>query len=97
MSTIIKNCGDTEHNYDRRIHLKGAAEIVLKSCSHFLNQEGKSTKITDELLSHLSEIINEYAKQALRTIVLAFKDLEKAEGGVHHTDTDDTTGENIVE
>jgi P-type E1-E2 ATPase len=30
MSTIVKNCGETEHNHDRRVHMKGAAEIVLE-------------------------------------------------------------------
>jgi hypothetical protein len=49
MSTIIKNCGDTEHGYDKRIHIKGAAEIVLASCTHYLNQEGKKVVINDEM------------------------------------------------
>ena len=29
MSTILHNIGQSETNYDRRIHMKGAAEIVL--------------------------------------------------------------------
>jgi len=37
MSTITQNCGVTEHGYDRRIHMKGAAEIVLAACTHYLN------------------------------------------------------------
>lgn len=37
MSTILVNNGRTDHGYDKRIHLKGAAEIVLASCSHYLN------------------------------------------------------------
>lgn len=41
MSTITHNCGQTEHGYDRRVHMKGAAEIVLASCSHYLNQDGE--------------------------------------------------------
>jgi len=40
MSTIIHNCGQTEHNHDRRVHMKGAAEIVLDSCSHYINDQG---------------------------------------------------------
>ena len=40
MSTIIQNCGKTENNYDRRIHMKGGAEIVLECCSHYLNTDG---------------------------------------------------------
>ena len=37
MSTIIENVGLTEHGYDKRIHLKGASEIVLASCNYYLN------------------------------------------------------------
>ena len=37
MSTIVHNCGLTENGYDRRIHMKGAAEIVLAGCTHYLN------------------------------------------------------------
>jgi magnesium-transporting ATPase (P-type) len=37
MSTIMQNCGKTEFGYDKRIHLKGAAEIVLESCTHYLD------------------------------------------------------------
>lgn len=37
MSTIIKNIGKSENGYDKRLHLKGAAEIVLSSCTHYLD------------------------------------------------------------
>lgn len=37
MSTIIENCGSTEYGYDKRIHMKGAAEQVLASCNYYLN------------------------------------------------------------
>ncbi len=40
MSTIVQNCGLTDHGYDRRVHMKGAAEIILASCSHYMNQDG---------------------------------------------------------
>lgn len=29
MSTIMENCKNNEFGYDKRIHMKGAAEIVL--------------------------------------------------------------------
>ena len=38
MSTIIENCGETQHDYDRRVHMKGASEYVLESCNYYLNQ-----------------------------------------------------------
>jgi Ca2+-transporting ATPase len=37
MSTIIENCGDTEYSYDKRVHMKGASEIVLKCCTHYID------------------------------------------------------------
>ena len=37
MATLMENCGPTEYGYDKRIHLKGASEIVLGACSHYLN------------------------------------------------------------
>lgn len=37
MSTLIENCGPTENGYDKRIHMKGAAEIILGCCTHYLN------------------------------------------------------------
>jgi len=40
MSTVIQNCGQTEFGYDRRCHMKGAAEIVLDTCNSYLNDQG---------------------------------------------------------
>lgn len=40
MSTLMENCGQTEHGYDKRIHIKGASEIILSSCTHFLDVDG---------------------------------------------------------
>jgi len=37
MSTIMENCGQTEHGHDKRAHMKGASEIVLGACTHYLN------------------------------------------------------------
>jgi P-type Ca2+ transporter type 2B len=53
MSTIIQNCGKTEHGYDRRVHMKGAAEYILASCSHYLNQDGEKLLLNDEIKSNL--------------------------------------------
>ncbi len=40
MSTVIQNCGMTEFDHDRRMHMKGAAEQVLDNCSTYLNENG---------------------------------------------------------
>ena len=38
--------------------------------------------------SNLLQIINDYAKKALRTITFAYKDLKRGEGGPTHEDLD---------
>jgi magnesium-transporting ATPase (P-type) len=53
MSTIMENCGHTEYGYDKRIHIKGASEIVLSLCTHYLNQDGQKIELYDEMKSHL--------------------------------------------
>ena len=62
MSTIIENVGPTEHGYDKRIHLKGASEIVLGSCDFYLNQDGQKIALQDEMKSNLLQIITDFAK-----------------------------------
>ena len=58
MSTVVQNCGITEQGYDRRIHMKGAAEIVLEGCSHYLNEYGQKVQLTDEYKSQFNMIIS---------------------------------------
>lgn len=41
MSTVITVDGEqTEHGYNQRLHVKGASEIILESCSYYLDKEG---------------------------------------------------------
>ena len=53
MSTIMNNCGSTEYGYDKRIHMKGASEIVLSCCSHYLDQDGRKVELLDERKSKI--------------------------------------------
>lgn len=74
MSTIIENATGSD-GYDRRLLIKGASEIVQKSCSHYMDAEGNILEITDDINQMLDNTINSYAKKALRTIALAYKDI----------------------
>jgi len=49
MSTVIELDDDepTEHNYPKRLHTKGASEIVLECCSHYLNENGDREPLND--------------------------------------------------
>ena len=83
MSTIVENL-ETGNSYGKRLHVKGASEIVKNCCSHYLDDAGTVKEMTDEIKSHLDNIITGYAKQALRTIVLAYKDVMPGECGLEH-------------
>jgi len=39
MSTILENV-ETSNSYRKRLHIKGASEIILRSCSTYLDSEG---------------------------------------------------------
>ena len=84
MATILEKITDNEHGYDKRIHLKGASEIVLGNCSKWMNQDGQVQELDDSMKQHLLKIIENYAEKALRTICLAYKDLKANEGGPTH-------------
>ena len=87
MSTVLENIGNG--GYDKRIHIKGASEIVLGSCSHYLNEAGERVEMTDQMKGNLVNVINQYARQALRTITLGYKDLQPGEHGPRHDDHED--------
>jgi Ca2+ transporting ATPase len=86
MSTILDLAADdqTEHGYNKRIHIKGASEIILGTCTHYLDEHGNKNLLDDMMNQQLEQIIKGYAKQALRTIAFAYKDLKKDEGGPEH-------------
>lgn len=61
--------------------LKGASEIVLGVCSHFINDEGEVTQLNDVVKSSLDNVITKFAQDALRTICVAYKDIKEGECG----------------
>ncbi len=96
MSTVLENIEDNEHGYDKRLMTKGASEIVLGNCSHYLDENGEKQELTDEIKDDLkTNVIEKMAREALRTLCLAYKDLEEGEGGDKHDD-DHEDGENRV-
>jgi magnesium-transporting ATPase (P-type) len=86
MSTVVELEEDDENEYDYpfRLHTKGASEIVLATCSHYLDFDGKKQVLDDKMLEKMDLIIKSYAKEALRTIAFAYKDLMEDEGGPLH-------------
>jgi magnesium-transporting ATPase (P-type) len=41
ITTILENINDNEHGYDKRCHMKGAFEILIRSCTKFLGSDGE--------------------------------------------------------
>ena len=87
MSTIVKV--GTGQGYDKRLLIKGASEIVKSCCTHYLNGQGERVELTDEMNAEMDIVINSYAENALRTIVLAYKDIEAGQNGEKHDEPDD--------
>lgn len=94
MSTVIENL-ETSNPYGKRIHVKGASEIVKSCCSHYLDEDGNVKDLTDDMNSKLDGHINDFAENALRTIALAYKDILPNEHGVEHDEPKDEEVKNI--
>ncbi|KAK4404834.1 putative calcium-transporting ATPase 9, plasma membrane-type [Sesamum angolense] len=59
-----------------RAFCKGASEIILKTCDRVLNANGESVPLSEEQVSNVMDVINGFACEALRTLCLAFKDID---------------------
>jgi len=86
MSTVLEKIEDNDKGYTKRLHVKGASEIVLATCSHYLDNDGVAQPLDDVKKQEFIDTIESYAKQALRTIAFGYKDLAEGEGGPAHED-----------
>ncbi|XP_062216476.1 calcium-transporting ATPase 10, plasma membrane-type-like [Phragmites australis] len=59
-----------------RAHCKGASEIILASCDKYLNEEGNVVPLDDATIDHLKATIDSFANEALRTLCLAYMDVQ---------------------
>ncbi|EOX91674.1 Calcium ATPase 2 isoform 3 [Theobroma cacao] len=59
-----------------RAHTKGASEIVLAGCDKVINSDGEVIPLDEESINHLNDTINQFANEALRTLCLAYMELE---------------------
>ena len=83
MSTIIENATGNG-GYDKRLLIKGASEMILACCSKFVNEQGQVATLEDVTINKVKAIIDTYAKAALRTIAVAYRDLQPGEYGEKH-------------
>ncbi|XP_076941593.1 putative calcium-transporting ATPase 11, plasma membrane-type [Bidens hawaiensis] len=59
-----------------RAFCKGASEIILNMCDKVINEDGEVVQMSDKQQKAITDVINGFACEALRTICLAFKDIE---------------------
>eukprot|EP00252_Welwitschia_mirabilis_P022523 TRINITY_DN6111_c0_g1_i1.p1 TRINITY_DN6111_c0_g1~~TRINITY_DN6111_c0_g1_i1.p1 ORF type:complete len:1037 (-),score=213.98 TRINITY_DN6111_c0_g1_i1:60-3170(-) len=59
-----------------RCHCKGAAEIILNMCSKVLDSTGQTVPLDETAVKNLEKVIDDFASEALRTLCLAYVDLE---------------------
>ncbi|KAG2226932.1 hypothetical protein INT45_010211 [Circinella minor] len=98
MTTVIKvqeNTAKSKSQADYRAYVKGASEIVLGSCTHFIDEKGNTQKLDKEVLTRWNNIITEYANHALRTIALAYRDI-KTDEYENAADTDEPPLEELT-
>ncbi|KAG0253988.1 hypothetical protein BG011_006034 [Mortierella polycephala] len=62
-----------------RLYVKGASEIVLRSCTHYVDAEGSIKALDDNARARFDQIISVYAEKALRTIALSYRDVSSSE------------------
>ncbi|KAI7898578.1 PMCA-type calcium-translocating P-type ATPase [Cokeromyces recurvatus] len=81
MTTIIKvkdlNAAPSTTQSDYRVHVKGASEIVLDTCTAYIDAQGEKHELDEEARKKFNGLIGAYADKALRTIALAYRDISE--------------------
>nr|XP_043622055.1 calcium-transporting ATPase 4, plasma membrane-type [Erigeron canadensis] len=62
-----------------RAFCKGASEIVLGLCDKIIDGSGETTPLTEEKAKLITDVIHEFAMDALRTLCLAYLDIEEGD------------------
>ncbi|KAF3775952.1 Calcium-transporting ATPase 10 plasma membrane-type [Nymphaea thermarum] len=65
---------------DIHIHWKGAAELVLDSCTQYLDQDGSVQQINPDKMNEFKHVIEKMAGESLRCVAFGFRqcDVKKA-------------------
>ncbi|KAG9302148.1 hypothetical protein G9A89_020582 [Geosiphon pyriformis] len=77
MTTVVKI--SSSDNAEYRIYVKGASEIVLASCTEYVEGDGSNKKLDEQARSKFDTIITNFANKSLRTICLAYREVSGAE------------------
>ncbi|CAO2184162.1 unnamed protein product [Urochloa humidicola] len=60
-----------------RAHCKGASEIILASCTKYMDEHGDVVPLDGATVDHLKATIDAFANEALRTLCLAYIDVDE--------------------
>ena len=58
-----------------RVHVKGAAEVVLDRSSHYLNSNGEEVEKNSEISESMQDTIRNFNTKGLRSIVMSYRNL----------------------
>ena len=81
MTTVIEmNASNvvSPESSDYRVYTKGAAEILLRACSHYMDIRGNVVPLDRSMREEQELLVNSYAERSLRTLALAYRDVSKA-------------------
>ncbi|CAK88204.1 unnamed protein product (macronuclear) [Paramecium tetraurelia] len=57
------------------IFTKGAPDVLLDKCSYYINAEGRPVVITNDYKQKINAVIQKYASQSLRSILLLYREI----------------------
>ncbi|CAN6483782.1 unnamed protein product [Victoria cruziana] len=60
-----------------RAFCKGASEVILQMCDKYIDSSGQCVLMSNTHAKNIMDVINSFASEALRTLGLAFKDMDK--------------------
>jgi Ca2+-transporting ATPase len=71
---------EKKENGELIAHWKGASEIVLGLCDKTVDANGSIVELDETTLKDLNGVIRSFADQALRTLCLAFREVDRVPG-----------------
>ena len=59
--------------------MKGATEVIIRSCVSYLNQSRNKVDLSDSIARTMKDAINKYENRCFRCIALAYKDISESD------------------
>ena len=53
-------------------YIKGAPEVIIQNCTHFIDKDGSIKKINSKIISKIEDKLNEFSNDALRCIAFSY-------------------------